>query len=435
MGLLTLRQESWAEVVARVHAATGPIAWGWLAAREAAGQDWQLVVLSVLGHSSVDPVALEYQECLLVRESVTPAVAARRLRKWHLMEPTVRGRVRAATEIARVAPYWYTTEPEQYLHRSAVSAEWPRYEVSVSLNQQHAPPTWNPVVQVGVPVYPTLAAAVADIVYSAPPERLSGGIQSELRIVLPDPRGRIESVAYREGIVRVDIARGVPRGLAGCTLRSIWRRAQSATWERQDVRLTRAGHVELTVNDLPHEMWNVLVDPAGRPLDRRGWDARTRAQTDTPQSREMQVRRWLTEGEHDALEFKQALGGESTKRRFADAVAAFANGAGGVILLGVADDATITGYGPPKAEEQIVSIVRDSVQEPVELGFSRTEVDGKTIIVVEVPEGDVHLKPYRSGDRVIIRANATDRVASTWEIRQLAAQADENARRRPSRNF
>ena len=62
--------------------------------------------------------------------------------------------------------------------------------------------------------------------------------------------------------------------------------------------------------------------------------------------------RWLGEGEHGQLEYKQTLKEEKTRVSFAETVAAFANGAGGVVLIGVDDEGRPVGYSVPKAKDQ-----------------------------------------------------------------------------------
>lgn len=48
------------------------------------------------------------------------------------------------------------------------------------------------------------------------------------------------------------------------------------------------------------------------------------------------VLRWLAEGEHQQLEYKRELTVKQTRVSMAETVAAFANGIGGTILVGVA---------------------------------------------------------------------------------------------------
>ncbi len=165
-----------------------------------------------------------------------------------------------------------------------------------------------------------------------------------------------------------------------------------------------------------------LLDGSGALLDQRGWSEQEGQQPADNADLDGLLARWLAEGESARVEFKQDLKGESVRRSFAETVAAFANGDGGVILVGVADDGTIVGYRPPKVSEQITSLARDLVTEPVNVTTTELAIDSKYVQAVRVPPGDPSRKPYRCRDRVMVRANATTRAASTFEIRALSAQ-------------
>lgn len=172
------------------------------------------------------------------------------------------------------------------------------------------------------------------------------------------------------------------------------------------------------------EMHVALTSAGGQVVDRRGWNEQSGTGPDVLGDPTALVARWLIEGEGPALEFKQELKAESAKVSFAETVAAFANGAGGTMLIGIRDDSEVVGYRPAKVADQITSIARDRVVEPIDVQISEVERDGTYVQVVTVPAGDADRKPYRAGGRVMIRANGTTREATTFEIRSLVASAD-----------
>lgn len=137
-----------------------------------------------------------------------------------------------------------------------------------------------------------------------------------------------------------------------------------------------------------------------------------------------QVEGWIIQGEHQELEYKQELGDDKTKRRFADTVAAFANGTGGVVLVGVADDSTLIGWDPPKASDRIADILRNLVADSVAVRVERVVVRGKVIHAVVVPPADSSAKPYRSAGRIMVRVLGTTTEATTTEIRRMAAEVE-----------
>jgi ATP-dependent DNA helicase RecG len=163
-----------------------------------------------------------------------------------------------------------------------------------------------------------------------------------------------------------------------------------------------------------------LVASGGMLLDDRGWNAEFGSSPDALGDIGALVERWLLEGEGPTIEFKQALTSETARSSFAETIAAFANAQGGTILIGVRDDGTVAGYRPEKVADQITNIARASVTEPVDVAIREVHVNRTYIQVVRVPAGDPGRKPYRCGGRIMIRANATTREASTFEIRSLS---------------
>src|SRR5438067_1951376 len=77
MGILSLPLEDWTSIAERIHAADGPIAWSWAAARSTQGE-WRLAALTVRGATRVVDKHLEYEAVLLHTEQVSAADAADR---------------------------------------------------------------------------------------------------------------------------------------------------------------------------------------------------------------------------------------------------------------------------------------------------------------------------------------------------------------------
>lgn len=106
-----------------------------------------------------------------------------------------------------------------------------------------------------------------------------------------------------------------------------------------------------------------------------------------------------------SLNTSVSLGAPKVNESFAETVAAFANGNGGVVLIGVDDDARVVGYDQPKARDQIVDIVRTYVADPVAVGAEKAVMPNrKPIWVVTVPRQTPSAKPFRCSGRVMIRA-------------------------------
>ncbi len=136
-------------------------------------------------------------------------------------------------------------------------------------------------------------------------------------------------------------------------------------------------------------------------------------------SLEDQIAAWLIEGEGSQLEYEKSLRDDGD-RRFVDTVASFANGLGGVILLGVDNDATVIGYDAINTQAAIINLIRADVLEYVEPEIFQARYRHKSIWVIRIPEGK--RPPYQSSGRVMVRANATNRPATPDEIRRLVAK-------------
>ncbi len=423
MGTLTLPLEDWSTVGKRIAAADGPIAWSWAAARLANGE-WKLVALTVRGATPVVDRHLEYEGLVLHTEQLSPQDAAHRFLKGTTgPAPGLEAGLILPVIAGLTYPYWMTTEPtgRYYLSRP----EWPEYYFNNTFGSSGDVPVrmGDVLNRKGLPFYPSVQAAFAEILYGLPPIDLQSNFNPHVLVRLPDLRARFGPVRFESGSVQLTVAEGKPDGCKGCAILATWRKnAGDTEWLRADLLVGRADIAVLKTEAIPAEMWALLVDPQGRALDRYGWSDTLGERPELLGSLTARVARWLTEGEHQQLEFKQELGLKAN-RSFAETVAAFANGEGGIVLVGVADDASVIGYGQPKVEDQVANIVRELVVEPVPVQVEKVTIDEKPVYVITVTAGDPSLKPYRVAGRVMVRVLGTTREATTAEIRRLAGEA------------
>jgi hypothetical protein len=308
-----------------------------------------------------------------------------------------------------------------------VPVGWPQYFMfHSSINQVGTMrASWyDPLHARGMPFYPTLQAAVAELIYGVPSNQIPSTMSAHVLVRLPDLRARIRPASFGDGVVRASVEEGKPDGARRCTLRAAWRaNSTSETWRHLDLPIAKAGGLEIETGDIPAEMWMILTGPDGQMLDRYGWSDTSVLQPEQTGDLSARVERWIQEGEGLQVEFKQQLGEKQVNRSFAETVAAFANGSGGVVLVGVADDRTIIGWDPPDAFDQITTIVRALVKEYVAVQVDRVTVEDKPVQIVIVPAGAAAEKPYRCDDVIMVRANATTGKATTWEIQRLAREA------------
>ena len=104
----------------------------------------------------------------------------------------------------------------------------------------------------------------------------------------------------------------------------------------------------------------------------------------------------------------------------ADEIAAFANAAGGVLVLGVTDDGRPQGMSRPQIIEMdslVVEASSDSIRPAVRIRTHHRELDGRRFLLVEVPRGDSqHETPGGS----YIRVGGTKRKMTSEERLRLA---------------
>ncbi|MBK8455068.1 MAG: RNA-binding domain-containing protein [Thiofilum sp.] len=123
----------------------------------------------------------------------------------------------------------------------------------------------------------------------------------------------------------------------------------------------------------------------------------------------------IQQGENEAVEFKTLPVRSETLAR---EMVAFANSAGGVILLGIADDGSIIGIDEhERTEEWVMNIARTSVIPALNVQCEVITYHHKTIALIHVPKGKD--KPYQTGDKYLIRVGSTNRLATQSELMRL----------------
>jgi ATP-dependent DNA helicase RecG len=123
----------------------------------------------------------------------------------------------------------------------------------------------------------------------------------------------------------------------------------------------------------------------------------------------------LQQGENSSVEFKEhGVKPESLAKE----MVAFANSQGGIILLGVTDQGTVTGIPAEQGlEEWAMNIARDRVIPALEIQFHQHTLDNKILAEIIIPKGKD--KPYQTSGKYYIRVGSTNRMASQSELMRL----------------
>lgn len=152
---------------------------------------------------------------------------------------------------------------------------------------------------------------------------------------------------------------------------------------------------------------------SGEVLDTRrfgtGWKLPRGVVIEAPEYEMLQI---IRGGESETVEFKREI---SKPEEFAKTVVAFANGRGGLVLLGVDDNANIIGLSQRDYEDMITNIIRSHSEPQVKYDIEKRLLEEKSIMLLHVEEGSN--KPYIvRGKGVFVRANATNRIATRYEL-------------------
>lgn len=95
-------------------------------------------------------------------------------------------------------------------------------------------------------------------------------------------------------------------------------------------------------------------------------------------------------GESQYVEFKEQLPVSEHRRKMLKTVAAFASGEGGTVLIGVADDSQIVGVDATKLDDLMLTVhnmIRSNIDPDPAAAVRPVTVDGKTVLLVEIPAG------------------------------------------------
>ncbi len=134
-----------------------------------------------------------------------------------------------------------------------------------------------------------------------------------------------------------------------------------------------------------------------------------------------EVRERVRLGEDSRTEFKRE---EVHEDDLAASLTSFANGAGGMLILGVADDRAVRGVrDPDRTILRIDNISRQNVEPPLtNVTVEKHSIEGNVVLVVHAPRGPQ--RPYRTNRGVyFVRGAAGRRMATRQELLEIYQSA------------
>ncbi len=303
----------------------------------------------------------------------------------------------------------------------------PHTEYSITLAKRTEPLSrGTPLAGVGRPFFPEEMAAAASLLlddHSAPVNRSIPSEEVLVRIAHPE--------AYI-GEVRVSSA-AITISVLGEDLEGVHLQVSSAG-DRHEEPVSEPGERTVPISGADRGDASVALVRGQELLDFRTlssrWPTRRERQGIVYEIDDINERvdRLRLGGESETVEFKEDF---PKGDGIAKAVAAFANGRGGTLIIGIRDDGEVVGVGDaPRARDRLHDIVRRKVSRPPDYDLLTGTLDERTVIAMLVEPGDD--RPYGAtgsdGIRYYIRRGATNRVAEPEELRAICQPRESRER-------
>ncbi len=138
---------------------------------------------------------------------------------------------------------------------------------------------------------------------------------------------------------------------------------------------------------------------------------------------EEELQRLIALGENDTLDFKQRV---TQPDKIARTLVSFANTRGGMILVGVQDDGTVSGIDPEEEKYTLQLAADFYCDPPVPVHYEEVEEEAFTILKVIIPESShkPHYAKVRPDDwRAYVRVRDTSVQTSKMVDRALATES------------
>lgn len=135
----------------------------------------------------------------------------------------------------------------------------------------------------------------------------------------------------------------------------------------------------------------------------------------------LELENLISSGEGYNTEFKVSF--PSKVKEITEEICAFANAAGGTLLIGVDDKNTIQGVAFDNAKRSVLQNSIGEISPTLHCEIHTMEIEGKEIVVIEVPSGDN--KPYVLSGAIYARQGPnSQKLTTVEEMRDFFQQAD-----------
>ena len=299
------------------------------------------------------------------------------------------------------------------------------YQV-ISQNRAEPPMPGTVLASAGLPFFPDVNVAAASVLFGVHSMPANRTIPSEVMLVrIAHPGAYLGKVAVSPTAVVVPVL--------GENLDEVYLQVSSAGEEYEE-RVAEPGDIHVPVGGADHADTWVALTRGQECLDFRvissTWPlsfARGGVVYE-PEDLDERLDRMRLGGESETVEFKEAV---PDGERIARAVAAFSNGSGGTIIIGIRDGTgdAVGITGDPAAEwHRLDNIVRNRVSPPPGYELSTHTLGGHTVVAMRVAPGDQRPYGVSVGGGILpyVRRGANNWAATPEEIRLLTRPRQSN---------
>jgi hypothetical protein len=284
-----------------------------------------------------------------------------------------------------------------------------------STEQFHAP---------GAPLYPDRPTAMAHHLYGLDQAQPAVEYGDVLTVVLPDERARIVEAKLDATSVTIRVERKLLPPAAELAVRIY--AVSSAGTQHGLVPIVGDGAAFDASGTIARLLVHLVVPP-DEILDElqfgigfgRAPDPRLGR---SPGSVRLEIEAAIAGGEGLTTEFKESISAKEDGRKLVETVAAFANGQGGLLLIGVADDASVVGHRVEHETEELRSLqqmIADRCDPRPDIRIERVDLGDATVTVVRVARGAD--PPYMVNSRFCVRHGANTVPGTRAELSHLAS--------------
>ena len=134
-----------------------------------------------------------------------------------------------------------------------------------------------------------------------------------------------------------------------------------------------------------------------------------------------QIESLIAQGEGYNIEFKQSIPSKASE--LAEEICAFANAAGGTLLIGIDDKGVVVGVSIDNVSRSRIQNILNAIEPHFPVSFSEIVLNNKTVFCIECESGSQ--KPYTVSGAIIIRNGPnSEKITSVQRMRDFFQQSD-----------